>query len=483
MIVQLLGYAPDADPTVLGVLTGCTGVVPSLRGLKGAPSAADTPLATLAATCMGAAVLTKLDGTTRFVAGTPQKLYEAGASTWSDVSRGATYTTSGTTGRWRFAQQGDVSLAANGADTVQASVSTGPFSCVASAPIASIIETVGKFVFALNTSSNSNGVQWSALNDYTNWAASVATQAGSDTLTSSPGAITAGRAFGNTLVVYKRSSMYLGVNVGPPNVWEFNQIPGSAGALSQEVVVNIGTPENPMHIFMGDGEFYVYDGSKPIPVGTNRVKAQVFNELIGSRFYACMALHDRKNFLVYFYYPSVDSLFPDKCVVYNYRTDRWGVDNRQVRATVEYVSSAVSYDGLGALYATYADFPTGSYDTAFVGSTAALPAVFTTSDVVKTLSGPAGVTSLTTGDYGDDNVFSTLTRIRPRFITPPTTARLTHYYRNIAGDALNEGENADLSSGKFDLMWDARWHRLKMDFTGDWEMSGFSPEWERSGSE
>lgn len=483
MIVELLGYAPDADPTVLGVLTNCSGVVPTLRGIRGAPGPADTPLPALGATCMGGAVLTKLDGTTRFIAGSPMNLYEAGASTWTNVSRAATYTTSGTSGRWRFAQQGDVSFAANGADTIQASVSTGAFSCVSGAPVASIVETVGKFVFALNTSANAHGVQWSALNNYTSWSASVATQAGSDTLTATPGSITAGRAFGNTIVVYKKNSMYLGVNAGPPNVWEFNQIPGSAGALSQEVVVNIGTPENPMHIFMGDGDFYVYDGSKPIPVGTNRVKSQVFNALFGSRYYACMALHDRKNFVVYFYYPSIDSLFPDKCVVYNYRTDKWGVDDRQIRATCEYVSSAATYDSLGARYATYADFPSASYDTAFVGATSALPAVFNTSDVVKTLSGPAVGTSLTTGDYGNDENFSTVTRIAPRFITAPTSARLTHFYKDRTGDALSEGPTADLSGGKFDFIWDARWHRLKIDFTGDWEMSGFSPTWEKSGSE
>jgi hypothetical protein len=158
MIVKLLGYSPDTDPTVIGVLTNCSGVVPSFRGMKGAPSPADTPLATLAATCMGAALATKLDGTTRLFAGAPQKLYEAGASTWTDVSRAATYTTS-TTGRWRFAQQGNVSFAANGADTIQASVSTGAFSCIAGAPIANIVETVGKFVFAINTSANAHGVQ------------------------------------------------------------------------------------------------------------------------------------------------------------------------------------------------------------------------------------------------------------------------------------------------------------------------------------
>jgi hypothetical protein len=482
MLVQLLGYSPDADPNIVGVLTNASGVVPSLKGLKGAPSPASVNMATLAATCVGAALVTKLDNTNRLFAGTPTKIYETGVSTWSDVSRAAAYTTA-STGVWRFAHQANVSFAANGADTMQASVSTGAFSDIAGAPIAGAVETVGKFVFAINTSSNAHGVQWSALNDYTNWSVSISTQAGSDVMTASPGPNTAGRRFGNAIVVYKKSSMYLGMYVGPPNVWEFNLIPGDTGALSQEVVVNIGTPENPKHIFMGENDFFVYDGSKPVRIGTNWVKLQVFGSLFQNRYYACKALHDKKNNLVYFYYPTKDSAQPDKCVVYNYLTDRWGVDDRQIEAAVDFVGATVSYDGLGGLYSTYADLPNQSYDTAFVGVQQTLPAIFTTSHVVQTLTGPAGTTSLTTGDYGDDVRFSTLTRIRPRFLTSPSSATMTNYYRNNAGDTLTADSAVTLSNGSFDLLRDARWHRLQMTFTGDWEMAGFSPEWEASGLE
>lgn len=480
MIVHLLGYQPDNDPTLIGVLTNCSGVVPSLKGMKGAPSPADTGMATLAATCQGAAVLTKLDGTTRFIVGTGKNLYEQGASTWTNVSRAATYTTSGTA-RWRFAQQENVSFAANGADTIQASVSTGAFSCIAGAPVASIVETVGKFVFALNTSTNVHGVQWSALGDYTDWAASIATQAGSDTLEETAGPITAGRRFGSTLMVFKKNSLFIGVNVGPPVIWEFGLVPGAAGAMSQEVVVNIGTPENPKLIFMGEDDFYLYDGSRPIPLGTNRVKTEVFGTLLGSRYYACTALHDRTNNLVYFYYPTVDSVSPNKCVVYNYRTDKWGVDDRQVEATTDYVSAAVSYGGLGALYSTYGDFPDLSYGLAFLGSTQIRPAIFNTSHEVKTLTGPATSSSFITGDLGDDSQFTTATRVWPRFITEPTAATMTHFYKNTSGGSLTTGDTVTLTDGKFDFIWSARWHRLQFAFTGDWEMSGFKPEWVKGG--
>ena len=483
MIVKLLGYLPDADPTVLGVLTNASAVVPSFKGLKGAPSPSSTEVETLAATCQGAAILHKLDGTHRIFAGTAGQLYEAGASTWTNVSRASTYTAD-STARWRFAQQENVSLATNGADTLQASVSSGAFSCIAGAPIADIVETVGKFVFALSTSTNSHGVQWSALGDYTDWSAAISTQAGSDTLTESPGPITAGRRFGNTIVVYKRASMYLGVNVGPPNIWQFDLIPGNAGALSQEVVVNIGTPDNPKHISMGDDDFYVFDGGRPIPIGTGAVKQQVFGSLARSRYYACTALHDIKNSLVYFYYPTTDSVIPDKCVVYNYRTDKWGVDDREVEATTEYIAAAVTYNGVGSLYTTYNDLPTVTYDLAFLGSEQTSPAIFDTSHMLKTLTGVSSSSEFTTGDYGDPQRFTTVTRVRPIFLTKPTTARLTNFYRNNMGDSLTTDASTDLSSyGSFDFIRDARWHRLGWEFTGDWEMAAFSPEWEVSGLE
>lgn len=482
MIVKLLGYAPDADPTIPGVLTNCSGVVPSLKGMKGAPSPAASGMASLGATCQGAALLYKLDGTNRFFAGTPTKIYEAGISTWSDVSRAAAYTIDATS-RWRFAQNNDVSLAANGADTLQASVSSGAFSCIAGAPVAAIVENVGQFVFAFNTSDDANGWQCSALGDYSNWSTSIATQAAAGVLSPSPGPITAGRAFGTSIVVYKKTSMYLGTYVGPPVIWQFDQIPGTAGAMSQESVINIGTVEYPKHIFMGEDDFYLYDGSKPIPIGTSRVKQTVFGSLIQSRYYASCAVHDRKNNLIYFYYPVADSVFPDHCVVYNYRTDRWGVDDRQIQIGCDFAAAGNTYDSLGTTYTTYADLPNLPYDLAFLTSAQPTPSIFDVNNALKTLTGAATNTSFTTGDLGDDSLVTTVQRIRPRFLTRPTSATWTHFSRANTGETVTADSAVALSNGTFDILRSARWHSGTMAFVGDWEMAGFSPDWVPDGSE
>lgn len=479
MIVQLLGYAPDIDPTTPGVLVACTGVVPTLRGFRGAPSPITAQLATLNATCQGAATLFKNDLSTRVFAGTPGDLFEAGTSTWATVTQASGQYSTGETARWRFAQQGNVSLAVNGANTVQFSSSSGAFSKVGGAPVANTIETVGAFVFAANTSGGSNIVQWAGINSYTSWAASVTTQAGNDTLTATPGPITAIKAFGSTLVVYKKNSMYLGINVGPPNIWQINagRIVGTAGAMSQESVVSVGTPENPKHIFMGSDDFYMYDGSRPLPIGDARTKKTVFGSLLQSRYYTCAALHDQVNSLVYFWYPVADSVYPDHCVVYNYRTNKWGVDDRQIQIPFQFIPGAITYAGVGSIYSTYGVLPNASYGDAFLNSAVSQPAIFNTANTLQTLTGAAGNTSFTTGDMGSDSALYTVSRVRPRFFIAPTSASWTPMHRMNTGDALTVESSVALSSlGSFDFIYEARWHRGQMSCVGDWEMAGFSAE-------
>ena len=122
---KLLGFSPDADPTVPGVIVECTNFIPYENGMKAAPTGT-TPsgVPALASACRGAAVITKLDDTRRIFAGAQTLMYELLAGTWTDVGRVGVYT-GGTDTRWSFAQFGDSTLAANLTDTIQRSPGTG----------------------------------------------------------------------------------------------------------------------------------------------------------------------------------------------------------------------------------------------------------------------------------------------------------------------------------------------------------------------
>lgn len=474
MKVNLIGYAPDLPATTPGVITTCTNMVPSMSGMKGGPSEQSPSGITgaLAAACAGAASLRKLDESVRVFAGTASKLYEISGGSWTDRTRasGGDYSLSSDT-RWRFAQYGDISLGAAKSDTLQYS-SSGAFADVTGAPKAGVLETVGTFVFLGDTNEGTYGDspnRWwcSAKGDYTDWTPAISTECATGLITSSPGKIRAIKRFGPHVVIYKLRSIHLGIYAGQPSIWNFDrEISSQVGALSNEAVVDVGTPEEPRHIFMGFDDFYEFNGGRPNPIGQGWVKEEVFNELNKTYMERAIALMDRANSLIYFFYPSSASNNPDKCVVYNYKTQRWGRADRTIEYAFEYTSVGLSYDDFGTSYATYADTPDVSYDSTIWTSGYPIPAVFNTSHAVKTLDGTSTSSGFRTGDFGDDEKFSRVMRVRPRFFTAPTSATLVNYYRNNLGDSLTTGATTTMASGKFDLKRSARWHRLDFSFTG-----------------
>jgi hypothetical protein len=477
-VIKWEGYAPDLVETIPGIFTNCANVIPTLKGFAGAPSPQSGLLtAALATTCQGAANLTKIDQSTRFFAGTGTKLFEAAATSWTDRTRvsGGDYSPASDV-RWRFAQYGDISLAVTKSDILQSST-TGAFADVTGAPKASIVEVVGPFVFMFDTNEatfNDSLNRWwcSALGDSTDWTPDIATQSASGILTSTPGKILAGRRFGEAVIAYKEKSMYLGVYVGPPAIWEFRLLPEDAGALSQEVVIDIGTAESPRHIFMGYDDFYVFDGSRAIPVGDARLRETVFSQVSRNKQFLSAAMHDRLRSLVYFFYPSSDNNTLDKSVVYNYRTNKWGRDDREIQFPMEFTIAATTYADLGTLFATYDSFPDTSYGNAFLSAGSPNPAIFNTSNELKTLTGPSVTSSVTTGDYGDDDIVSLFHRAKIQYSKNPTSASMVNFYKDNAGDDETMDFTTPEISARFDVLRSARWHRQRYDFVGDWEAVG-----------
>ena len=474
---KFLGYQPDADSTTRGVIVDCQSAVPSINGMEGAPSAVTGILAALAAEARGAAVIRKLDNTTRFFAGTSTKIYEAATTTWEDR---VTCSALPTNARWSFAQFGNVSLAVQKNDLLQFSAST-TFADVTSTPQAvpkaSIVETVGQFVFLFDTDEATYGDspdRWwcSASGNYADWNPSVTTECATGRLIGSPGPIKAAKRFGDQIVVYKANSMYLGTYQGAPEVWRFDEVPGDIGAISQDAVHDIGTTGYPRHIFMGMDDFYIYDGSRPIPIGSGVIKHEVFNSLSYVNARLCISLHDIIHSRIYFFYPTESTL--TKCVVYNYLTKQWGRDDRAIECCADFISAGITYAGLGTYYSTYADLPNIDYDSAFLSANTVKPAIFNTSHVLQTLTGVTGNSYITTGDMGEEEAYTLVTHVRPLFLEKPTTTTLTNFYRENLGDALTTDNTNIYDDGKYDVFRSARWHRFKFAMNGDWEAANFN---------
>jgi hypothetical protein len=140
VFINIQGFSPSADPTVQNAILDCQNMVPTNKGLRAAESLVPAGTTPLPSRCYGAAAITNLAGTRRVFAGTSTDLWENINGTWNSVTRtDGSYT--GGANFWRFAQFGNSSIASNGQDPIQESISTGVFKNIGS--VKSITVTAG----------------------------------------------------------------------------------------------------------------------------------------------------------------------------------------------------------------------------------------------------------------------------------------------------------------------------------------------------
>lgn len=477
-MIPLTGFTPDADSTAPGALVDCSNLIPTLRGMAGAPTPLDAGVAALPTECRGAAVLTRLDKINRVFAGTRTNLYELSSTSFIDQSRSGGYTGS-VENRWRFAQFGNASLACNETELIQVSTGTGTaFADIPQAPKARIICAASGFVlgFGLNATyvGGDRPDAWacSHLYDHLTWTPAASNQAAFGYLLDTPGDIRAAKNFGKNVVVYKERSMFLGAYAGPPVIWQWDLIAANVGAISNEAVIDTGTA----HVFIGREDFWIFDGTRPTPIGAP-VKEWFFANSDATYRYRIRSHFDQAKNLCWWFYPAIGSggVLTD-ALVYNLNNGRWGRVTLSIETVLQYQGSDTTYDNFPADAAlTYDTLPDLPFDSPAFDTSNVAMGVVTLDHKIKTLTGPCGTASLTTGDFGDDEQFTTLSRVAPRFTARPLASSLTHYTRNFDGDVLeNRGSNA-LSGSHYDPLASGRYHRARIDLSGDFEIVGFTP--------
>lgn len=475
-MTPILGFAPDVDPTTAGVLVDCSNLIPFEGGFRGAPVATSVGADALAAACRGIAAVTNLSGSRRVIAGTSTKLYELGTTAWTDVSRGASYTL-GTDDRWSFIQYADATLAATPSAPIQRSTS-GAFADIAGAPSAKIIEAAQGFAVAFNTSSFADEWYCSAYLDDTNWTLSVSNQCVKGRLIGGSGAITAARRFGDNIVAYKSGSMFVGTYVGAPEVWRWAQVSTDVGCVGQDAVVDTVVG----HVFVGRDNVYIFDGTTPRPIATGTIRKWLFDDMAGVSQFKTILLWDRPRHLVWIYYASAGgSGAVNRCAVYHVLTQKWGLAHATVEAVVSYTSPTFTYDGGSVLVTTYDASPSISYDSLTWISGATSSAVVNSSHQIASLTGECVSSSWTTGDVGDDEGYRTCKNLRVRYLSAPTTSTATGYTKDAEGDLTATGSSSSQADGRHNMRQTARFHRFKVDTTGDYTVTAFRPEWVERG--
>ena len=455
--VDFTEWLPD-QPGVLGALTNARNVYPKAVGYGPFPEEEDYSQA--ASEDLNSVVEIKdTSGNTRVFAGGSTKLFLLDASDKSldDVS-GTTYAT---TDRWRFAQFGSYLIATNNQNRLQYAdlATTTTFSDIdASAPTAKVLAIVRDFVVVGNTSTDSNGVVWSGINNPNTWAESAVTQSdkqiipdGGDVV-----AITGGE-FG--LVLLDQAIVRMSY-VGTPFVFQFDKIASNIGCYETNSVVQW----QGVTYFLADDGFWSCDGQKLEPIGSEKVNRYFFDTIEESVIGQMSASIDPFRSLVIWGYPSIDNTY--RLLVYHWVTKKWSFVESSVNRVTNIAAPGTSLEELDNVSASLDALETSLDSRVWAGGKFFLGGV--RGAKVVSFSGPFKTARITTSDISAGEIMSMATLARP--IVDNGLASVSVASRMNLAEALNFGaEVAASSENRVGLRSLGRYHRFRVIPSGDWK--------------
>jgi len=478
-----LVFAPDADPSQPGIITG-TGLRPTATGYANYPrlsryvgtsgwnSFPGTVTTLYAHTyqqtgrLFGGTTASNLYQLTRSGSTFALAIVSKGGDPYTGIS--GTSTSDETAPQyWTFTSFGNVALASHRFLTnIQAQTATGNLFVDVAGPPCSTLATFKNFIVAGNCGNygsvvgTNDMVAWSAFGDYTNWTPALSTQAGNAQLTDVPGRIVALLRLGDSLAVYKENAIWLMryLNDGQGNTWSFelvNNVVGVNAAYNvPPPIVDIGgSSAFGSHIFVGREDIYLFNGFTTQALTTGTVRQYLhdnFYEPTLSRLAGTLISHDMR---------AGEIAFWKYGLVYNYRLNKWG---------------ALPVDPPAAVIATCTS-ASSSIDFGSSGVINDAPALVVRADNVLwnryLYSGDTSTVlygdMVLNANLGDNGTATRLDRIVPKFKTIPTSNGQLSYSRlqTLGGASVADGSAVwDSANARFDIGKTAYWHQLAITF-------------------
>ena len=373
-----------------------------------------------------------------------------------DVSRGTAYSA---TTQWRFAQFGKVLIAANGLDKLQSwtlGTSTGFADLAAAAPTAQFVTTVRDFVVAGKTTSYANRVQWSDINDETDWTSGVGSQADYQDLPDGGEVrgITGGE-FG--LVLLERSVARM-TYVGAPLFFQFDTLTRSLGCYESRSVVQYGS----MTYFLSDDGFYVCDGQSVKPIGNEKVDKWFYSVLDPSKLNEMSAAIDPVNKTVTWGFTDIFSL--KRIIVYNWTLDKWSWGQVSADYVSTIATSSTDLESLALLYPSIESVPASLDSRVWAGGK--LLAGGVTGAKIVSFGGPNLTATITSGDI-DGGAETLVSLARPLVEGGSATVSVASRKRLDGNLSYSTAVAAD-ADNRVSLRSRGRFHRISMTPTGNW---------------
>lgn len=407
-------------------------------------------------------------------AGDRDALYNlASGITWTDISgASAPYATdlNNKPPAWEFEKFGENILATNGSAPIQKYEMNvdAVFSDLAGSPPEALhIAVVRDFVFLGNIPSQGpNFVRWSGYNNATTWTPSIRTQSDFQELFGRGGAVQR-IVPGDYGIIFMEQSIFRCDYVGPPVIWQFDELERKRGTPAPYSVVWSG----PDLWYYGWDGFYHFNGQSSTPISHNRVSrwfelnadSGVINDMRG--------VVDRVNRLVIWAFKSSGSAATnDRLIIYNWGADKWSYAEIETQLIEEYVPPGFTLDELDGPLPGGIDLDSIPVDTdAFTGGFLNIQA-FDTDNRSATFSGMPLQAIIDTKEIsGPDQKRIMCNGLRPLIEgSDQTTVQLQVGKRNSqqANVTFTAARSQNGINGEFSIRENSRYQRYRMIIDG-----------------
>ena len=389
--ISFKDWLPD-QPSILDAVSEANNVIPLAIGYGPFKSAVN--YSGSASEDLNNCFAAKVNNSVSIFTGGATKLFKLDSTDLSldDVSKASGYTGDN---RWQFVQFGNYALATNGSEKIQyydVNSSSLFADLAAAAPVAKYITAVRDFVVGANIGGGTypSRVQWSDINDPTDWTAGAASQ--SDYQDLPDGGDITGITGGEFGIVFLEKAIVRMSYIGSPLFFQFDTISRNVGCIEGNSIAQYGG----ITYFLSDDGFYSCNGQQIIGIGAEKVDRYFFNNANIGDIDSISAAVDPERNIVVWNYTNVSG--GRSLLIYNFETQKWSEADTDVNYLSTLATTGTSLDAIDSAYNISAgSFVNGKqYTIRTVGTTSftSIGAVANTVGVLFTATGAGSGTGV-----------------------------------------------------------------------------------------
>ena len=383
---------------------------------------------------------------------------QVGADIASVADNGRVYRDTYNASQWRFTQFGPNVLAVDNNSKVQyweVNQSVSFEDASVDAPVAKYITTVRDFVVVANVGGVANKVQWSDINDFTDWTSGSASQ--SDYQLLPDGNTIQGITGGEFGVIFLEKAIVRMSYIGSPLFFQFDTIARNLGCIASGSIAQFGATS----FWLADDGFYSTDGNVVTPIGVEKVDRYFFDNLDYNSLSTISSSIDPVNKLVVWNYPKATG--GRELLMYNWQIQRWSRAETDV-TTMAYAATATTT--LEALdnFGTIDTLPASLDSSIWAGGIATLKG--TRGQYIVAFNGSSSTANIVTQDI-EIGFNSTITLARTQIDNGSSTIQVAS--RKMLDDTITYSSSVTTDDeNRASLRSSGRYHRLSVTPTGNW---------------